>query len=110
MLVRSLVFCFFCLACLGVCFSELTAQEPGLSPQAQQPQQLQNIQQQQQPPQDPNATPPVPQGVEVLARGPIHEAFATPTTEPVPGQPVSKAPPKPVDEMPPAEKPSGDAA
>src|SRR5437899_749064 len=49
--------------------------------------------------------PPVPQGVEVLARGPVHEAFATPTTEPVPTKPVAKEPPKPLDEMPPAEKP-----
>jgi hypothetical protein len=51
--------------------------------------------------------PPVPQGVEVLARGPVHEAFATPTTEPVPTKPVAKEPPKPLDEMPPAEKPEG---
>ncbi|HMC88393.1 MAG TPA: YXWGXW repeat-containing protein [Gemmataceae bacterium] len=51
--------------------------------------------------------PPVPQGVEVLARGPVHEAFATPTTEPVPTKPVAKEPPKPLEEMPPAEKPEG---
>jgi hypothetical protein len=46
--------------------------------------------------------------MEVLARGPVHEAFATPTTEPVPTQPVDKPPPKPIQEMPPAEKPEGD--
>jgi hypothetical protein len=51
--------------------------------------------------------PPVPKGVEVLARGPVHEAFATPTTEPVPTKPVAKEPPKPLEEMPPAEKPEG---
>lgn len=51
--------------------------------------------------------PAVPKGVEVLARGPIHEAFATPTTEPVPTKKVTKAPPKPLDELPPAEKPAG---
>jgi hypothetical protein len=51
--------------------------------------------------------PAVPQGVEVLARGPVHEAFASPTTEPVPTKPVPKQPPKSLDEMPPAEKPEG---
>ena len=51
--------------------------------------------------------PQVPQGVEVMARGPVHEAFATPTAEPVPTNPVSKQPPQPIDEMPPAEKPEG---
>src|SRR5260370_570080 len=43
--------------------------------------------------------PPVPQGVEVLARGPVHEAFATPTTEPGPTKPVAKAPPKPLAQI-----------
>jgi hypothetical protein len=52
--------------------------------------------------------PPVPQGIEVLARGPVHEAFATPTTEPRPTPLVSKKPPPPLDEMPPDEKPEGD--
>jgi hypothetical protein len=50
-----------------------------------------------------------PNGVEVLSRGPIHEAYATPTTEPVPTKPVDKAPPKAIEEMPPAEKPEGNA-
>jgi hypothetical protein len=45
--------------------------------------------------------------VEVLARGPIHEAFASATTPPAPTNPVPKEPPKPIDEMPPAEKPEG---
>jgi hypothetical protein len=54
--------------------------------------------------------PPVPKGVEVLARGPVHEAFATPTTEPVPTKPVPTKPPQPIEEMPPDEKPEGDVA
>jgi hypothetical protein len=52
--------------------------------------------------------PPVPKGIEVLARGPVHEAFASLTGEPVATQPVSKQPPKPIEEMPPTEKPEGD--
>ncbi len=51
--------------------------------------------------------PPAPKGVEVLARGPVHEAFASPMTEPVPTQPVPKRPPKPLEELPPQEKPEG---
>jgi hypothetical protein len=43
-----------------------------------------------------------------MARGPVHEAFATPTTEPRPTQPVAKKPPAPLDEMAPDEKPEGD--
>src|SRR5262249_19543854 len=59
----------------------------------------------------PAAEPPaVPKGVEVLARGPIHEAFATPTTEPQPTAAVSKKPPKAIDELPPEEKPEGKVA
>jgi hypothetical protein len=64
-----------------------------------------------QPPAQPAAATlsPVSHGVQVLARGPIHEAFAAPTTDPVPTKPISKAPPKPLEELPPAEKPEGDA-
>src|SRR5215471_9718637 len=51
--------------------------------------------------------PPVPKGIEVLARGPVHEAFASPAGDPIPTKPVAKKPPKPLDEMPPAEKPEG---
>src|SRR5262245_16084045 len=51
--------------------------------------------------------PPVPQGVEVLTRGPVHEAFATPTAEPQASPLVPKAPPQPLDELPPDEKPEG---
>src|SRR5262249_12454420 len=52
--------------------------------------------------------PPVPKGVEVLTRGPVHEAFATPTTDPVPTPPVAKQPPQPLDEMLPEQKPDGE--
>lgn len=51
--------------------------------------------------------PPVPQGIEVLARGPVHEAFATPATDPAPTKPVPKQPPEPLEELPPDEKPEG---
>jgi len=49
-----------------------------------------------------------PKGVEVLARGPVHEAFATPTAEAKPTQYVPKKPPADIEEMPPEEKPDGD--
>jgi hypothetical protein len=52
--------------------------------------------------------PSVIRGVEVLARGPVHEAFATPTTDPIPTKPIPKVPPKALEELPPAEKPEGD--
>ncbi|MFO0878279.1 MAG: hypothetical protein U0840_13085 [Gemmataceae bacterium] len=55
-----------------------------------------------------DALPPVPQGVEVLARGPVHEAFASPTSEPVAPKTVGKKPPAPVEEVPPEEKPEGE--
>ncbi len=55
--------------------------------------------------QDP---PSVPQGVEVQARGPVHEAYASPTTEPVAAKPIPKQPPAAIEELPPAEKPEGD--
>jgi len=47
-------------------------------------------------------------GVEELAQGPIHEAFAQPgTTEPVASIFVNTAPPAPINELPPEEKPDG---
>jgi hypothetical protein len=60
--------------------------------------------------QSPEATQPpaTPKGVEVMARGPVHEAFATPTGEPVATKPVPKKPPQPLEEMPPDQKPQGD--
>jgi hypothetical protein len=98
MFTRFIVLCLFCLACVVFLFSEVPAQQPPQDPQGQQ-----NT-------QDPNAAPPIPQGVEVMARGPVHEAFATPTAEAVQTQAVNKAPPPAIDEMPPAEKPAGDSA
>ncbi len=52
--------------------------------------------------------PEIPKGVEVQARGPIHEAFAAPTTEPKQPLLLPKKPPAPIEEMPPEEKPEGD--
>jgi hypothetical protein len=51
----------------------------------------------------------IPKGMEVMARGPIHEAFAMPMTEPKQTPGIPKKPPLPIDEMPPAEKPEGDS-
>src|SRR5437868_4395389 len=49
------------------------------------------------------------QGVDVLTRGPVHEAYASAvTTLPVPGPLVPKAPPNPIEELPPDQKPEGD--
>ena len=56
--------------------------------------------------QDRAAQPP---GVEVEARGPIHEAFAAPADiQPTQGPLVAKPPPDPIDEVPPDQKPDGD--
>lgn len=53
--------------------------------------------------------PDLPEGVEVQARGPVHEAFAEATgAAPGPGPVVEKEPPAPIEEMPPEEKPEGD--
>jgi hypothetical protein len=52
-------------------------------------------------------TAPATPGVEVQARGPVHEAFATPVTEPEPTALVPKAPPQPIRELPPEQKPEG---
>jgi hypothetical protein len=47
--------------------------------------------------------------VEVLARGPVHEAYAEPSErEPKPTPIVPKEPPKPIEELPPDQKPEGD--
>lgn len=49
-------------------------------------------------------------GVQVLTRGPVHEAFAEPVVyDPRPGPVVPKAPPAPVEELPPNQKPEGAA-
>jgi hypothetical protein len=47
--------------------------------------------------------------VEVLARGPVHEAFAVPTdVHPQAPPVVTKQPPDPIDELPPDQKPEGE--
>jgi hypothetical protein len=49
-----------------------------------------------------------PDGMEVLQRGPIHEAFAQPIeANPQPSPPVPKQPPPPIPEVPPDQKPEG---
>ena len=52
--------------------------------------------------------PPVPQGVDVLARGPIYEAYASLAVDPIASKIFPKRPPLPLDEQPPADKPDGD--
>lgn len=47
-------------------------------------------------------------GVEVQARGPVHEAFASLTADPAPTAAIRKKPPAPLDELPPEEKPDGE--
>jgi hypothetical protein len=48
------------------------------------------------------------QGVEVLTRGPVHEAFAeTVTFDPEPGIVAPKSPPAAIEELPPDQKPEG---
>jgi hypothetical protein len=48
------------------------------------------------------------QGIEVLTRGPVHEAFAeTVTFDPEPGLIVPKEPPAPIEELPPEQRPEG---
>ena len=51
---------------------------------------------------------PGPEGVEVLARGPVHEAFAATAETPTAGPVIQQLPPNPVEELPPDEKPEGD--
>jgi hypothetical protein len=59
--------------------------------------------------QDQPPQPAPPPGVDVLARGPVHEAFAEPLNDrPTEGTVVTQQPPAPIDEMPPDEKPAGD--
>jgi len=64
------------------------------------------------PPQPPVPSPSVPAdpaGPQELARGPVHEAFGQPVLfDPQPGPLAPKAPPPPVEELPPDQKPAGD--
>ncbi len=49
------------------------------------------------------------ENVDILARGPVHEAFAEQVSpDPQPGVVAPKAPPDPIDEVPPDWKPEGD--
>jgi len=49
------------------------------------------------------------EGVEVLARGPVHEAYAEPVdVQPAPSPIIPKQPPDPIAELPPDQKPEGD--
>src|SRR5262249_53894939 len=51
----------------------------------------------------------IPEGVDVLARGPVHEAFAEPVVRaPRPTPIVGRRPPDPIEELPPERKPEGD--
>jgi hypothetical protein len=48
------------------------------------------------------------EGVQVLTRGPVHEAFAeTVTFDPEPGIVIPKAPPAAIEELPPEQRPEG---
>jgi hypothetical protein len=47
-------------------------------------------------------------GIEVLARGPVHEAYAGTVEQPGPSDIVPKAPPEPIEELPPDQRPEGD--
>ncbi len=47
-------------------------------------------------------------GTEVLAKGPVHEAFAATAEAPVATPVVAKQPPDPIEELPPDQKPEGD--
>src|SRR5438094_8361916 len=62
-------------------------------------------------PPDPTvqAAPAQQEGIDVLARGPIHEAFAEPVdSRPRPSRIVPKQPPEPIEEAPPDQRPAGD--
>ncbi len=71
---------------LSISLSNLAAQDVGLPP--------------------PGVAPaPTPEGMEVLTRGIVHEAFAEVVTDPKPGLVVSKRPPEAIEEVPPEFKP-----
>lgn len=53
--------------------------------------------------------PPLLSGIEVQARGVVHEAYAEPSVSPAQAGPlISREPPRPIEEAPPEEKPQGD--
>src|SRR5687767_13039754 len=51
-----------------------------------------------------------PEGMEVLTRGVVHEAFAEVVTDPKPGLVVSKRPPEAIEEVPPEFRPEEEGA
>src|SRR5262249_14545303 len=58
---------------------------------------------------DADDTPAVPDGMEVEARGPVHEAYGEPAGAAPDASPVvEKEPPAAIEETPPDEKPEGD--
>jgi hypothetical protein len=59
-------------------------------------------------PADPNAQPGMPEGAEVLARGPVHEAYASTAENTTQTPVVEKKPPEPIEELPPDQKPEGE--
>lgn len=67
----------------------LAAQPPGALPQ-------------------PRAAQPGNPDIEVLTRGPVHEAFASTAEYPSAGPVVDRLPPNPIEELPPDQKPDGD--
>ncbi|MFN0022021.1 MAG: hypothetical protein ACKVP0_27550 [Pirellulaceae bacterium] len=53
---------------------------------------------------------PAPEGMEVMTRGVVHEAFAEVVTDPKPGLLVGKKPPEAIEEVPPEFKPEEEGA
>src|SRR4051794_23291147 len=65
--------------------------------------------QQDEPPPRPAEETAPPAGMDVLARGPVHEAYAEVTVmRPEPSPLVTKEPPVLIDEVPPDQKPEGE--
>ncbi|MBN9121594.1 MAG: hypothetical protein J0I06_21005, partial [Planctomycetes bacterium] len=93
---------------LGVFGSLLAALAAGFSP-AQEPIPLPLPGQPGYPaPPAPKPQPDAGDGVEVLAKGPVHEGFATTAEAPTAAPVVAKQPPDPIEELPPDQKPAGD--
>src|SRR4051812_27887626 len=81
------------LVCVALLFSQNTAVDDGIFDQAGIDREV---------PKD--------EGIEQRAQGPVHEAYMSPSiaNAPQPMPLVPKAPPAPVEEMPPDQKPEGD--
>ncbi|MCE9563798.1 MAG: hypothetical protein K8U57_17285 [Planctomycetes bacterium] len=91
---------------IGLIFALTAGITPAQQPLPQLPPPAQPAQPGQPDPNQPN--PADPNQPEVLARGPVHEAFATTVEAPVASPIVAKQPPDPIEELPPDEKPEGD--